>query len=133
MRWKCCVFILFCVIGFDVSAQERLKSCPDSPNCVSTLTQDTSIKALSMTGEWKQEKQRLLAIIKDMPHFKLHKDDGRYLHFLYTSSWFGFVDDVEFYLGDTQIDMRSASRQGYYDFGTNLKRLQQIQSLWQKD
>jgi len=44
-----------------------------------------------------------------------------------TALW-GFVDDVVFFLDDTErvVHFRSASRTGYYDFGQNRRRMKEI-------
>ena len=41
---------------------------------------------------------------------------------------YGFIDDVEFALDDSEsvVQVRSASREGYLDFGVNGKRLNWI-------
>jgi uncharacterized protein (DUF1499 family) len=46
----------------------------------------------------------------------------------FRSALFRFVDDVEFVLDDSArvIHFRSASRAGYYDFGVNRRRMQEI-------
>ncbi|MDQ6962325.1 MAG: DUF1499 domain-containing protein [Mariprofundaceae bacterium] len=113
-----------------MSAEEKLKPCPDSPNCVSTLAKDSPMQALLFIGDTKEAKKKLLGILKTMPRYQMLKDDGRYIHVTFTSKWFDFVDDVAFYFEDKSIHMRSASRTGRYDFGVNLKRLEHIQSLW---
>jgi uncharacterized protein (DUF1499 family) len=42
------------------------------------------------------------------------------------------VDDVEFLFSADQsvIDVRSASRVGYYDFGMNRRRIEDIRKKW---
>jgi len=53
-----------------------------------------------------------------------------YLHAEFTSTFFRFVDDVEFLLDDGKklIHVRSASRVGYYDFGVNRSRVEEIRT-----
>jgi uncharacterized protein (DUF1499 family) len=43
---------------------------------------------------------------------------------------FGFVDDMEFRMDEAagRIDVRSASRTGYYDFGVNRRRVEEIRA-----
>jgi uncharacterized protein (DUF1499 family) len=54
-----------------------------------------------------------------------------YIHAEFTSAFFRFVDDVEFYFDSDAktIHMRSASRIGYSDFGVNRKRLDDIKLM----
>jgi uncharacterized protein (DUF1499 family) len=58
--------------------------------------------------------------------------DDHYIHAEFTSAFFRFVDDVEFYFDSEAkiIHMRSASRIGYSDFGVNRKRLEKLRSLF---
>jgi len=51
-----------------------------------------------------------------------------YIHVEFRSSFFEFVDDVEFLFDDTAklIHFRSASRVGYYDFNVNRSRMEDI-------
>jgi uncharacterized protein (DUF1499 family) len=53
-----------------------------------------------------------------------------YLHAEFRSALFGFVDDVEFRMDETagRIDVRSASRTGYFDFGVNRRRVEEIRA-----
>jgi hypothetical protein len=53
--------------------------------------------------------------------------DEDYLHVEFRSSLFGFVDDLEYYLSPPgTIQVRSASRTEYYDFGVNRERVETI-------
>jgi len=43
----------------------------------------------------------------------------------------GFVDDLEFYFSkENVIQVRSASRLGYSDFGVNRKRVEKLRELF---
>jgi len=50
-------------------------------------------------------------------------------------SLLGFVDDVEFHLDreSRAIQMRSASRVGYWDFGVNRRRLEGIRKKFDRE
>ena len=54
--------------------------------------------------------------------------DENFLHVEFRSAVFGFVDDVEFLFddGNKVIHVRSASRVGYYDFGVNRRRVEEL-------
>jgi uncharacterized protein (DUF1499 family) len=56
------------------------------------------------------------------------------LHAEVTSSFFGFVDDLELHLrpADRMIAVRSASRLGYSDFGVNRARIEHLRALLQE-
>ena len=53
-----------------------------------------------------------------------------YLYAQFRTRWLGFVDDVEFLLDAParQIHVRSASRLGRYDFGTNRARIESLRT-----
>jgi uncharacterized protein (DUF1499 family) len=53
-----------------------------------------------------------------------------YLHAECRTKWMGFVDDVEFLLDPAArvIHVRSASRLGRRDFGTNRERIEAIRA-----
>ena len=61
-------------------------------------------------------------------------EEGAYISATFTSALFGFVDDVECRndKANHTIHLRSASRVGHSDFGTNRKRVAFISSLFHK-
>jgi uncharacterized protein (DUF1499 family) len=73
---------------------------------------------------WK----RLLLIVTDEYRSSIFTHDYPYLHVEYRSAVLKFVDDVEFLLEEDQqlIQLRSAARFGFYDFGVNRRRLKRI-------
>jgi len=79
-------------------------------------------------GSVEEVRQRLLEIILSFPRSTVVKDDGNYLKVEFRSAIFAFVDDVEFEFDDVSklIHFRSASRQGYYDFGVNRRRMESV-------
>ena len=114
------------------SAETVLPPCPDSPNCVCSLFPENKhyIEPLPYTGSFSETKQRLLAIINTTPRAKVVKEGETSLQVEYTSALFRFVDDVLFYFDDEhqQVQVRSASRSGYYDFGVNRSRVEEIRT-----
>ncbi len=112
----------------------RLAPCPDSSNCVSSQSTDNvhAVAPLSYTGTAADAFTALRNIIAGMKRAVIVEGTATYLHVEVTSALFRFVDDVEFYLVDTEkkIHIRSASRIGYSDLGVNRKRIEQIRLLW---
>jgi uncharacterized protein (DUF1499 family) len=55
-----------------------------------------------------------------------------YLHAEFTTRWLRFVDDVEFVVAPAErvIHVRSASRVGREDLGTNRRRVEAIRAAW---
>jgi len=58
-----------------------------------------------------------------------------YLHAEFRSPLFGFVDGVEFRMDEApgRIDVRSASRTGYFDFGVNRRRVEEIRARFSRE
>ena len=76
--------------------------------------------------------ERLIEVIQGMKRCRIITMGDHYVHAEFTSAFFRFVDDVEFYFDSEAkiIDMRSASRIGYSDFGVNRQRMEKIRSLF---
>jgi uncharacterized protein (DUF1499 family) len=108
----------------------RLAPCPDSPNCVSSDAPDEShhIEAFPLAAPPAQAWSELEAVLKDTPRVSIIQLSSDYLHAEFKSAVFRFVDDVEFHLRPTEdlIAVRSASRTGYYDFGANRSRIEDL-------
>lgn len=114
----------------------KLRPCPASPNCVSSRSsdQDHFIEPLKYQDGRAQARERLIAVIESMDRARISEIEDDYIHAEFTSALFRFVDDVEFYFpADVQvIEVRSASRLGYYDFGVNRRRVERIRVEFDK-
>lgn len=110
----------------------RLAACPTKPNCVSSqaATSDERhyIEALTYSGEPAEARERLELAIAGMKRGRTVERQANYWRVEFTSALLRFVDDVEFLFDDTarRIDVRSASRVGYGDFGVNRRRMEEI-------
>jgi uncharacterized protein (DUF1499 family) len=110
----------------------KFAPCPDSPNCVSTQSSEEDLQhyiaPLRYAGSMAEAKAHILESVKSMPRTRIITDEPNYLHVEFRSRIFHFVDDVEFYFGDTNklIHFRSAARLGYGDLGVNRKRMEEI-------
>ncbi len=107
-----------------------LSPCPESPNCVSSQSQDPDqyVKPFPYSGTIENSKARLLALFKSFPRTHVTSNTENYLHIEMTSFLFRFIDDVEFLFDEEQklIHVRSASRTGYWDLGVNRKRIEAL-------
>jgi uncharacterized protein (DUF1499 family) len=107
-----------------------LVPCPDSPNCVSTKSNNPghAMPPLPYLKSGRESMDRLLEIVRHMKRATIISSTPSYLHVEFRSALFRFVDDVEFVLDDSSrlIHFRSASRTGYYDFGVNRRRMRDI-------
>jgi uncharacterized protein (DUF1499 family) len=73
----------------------------------------------------------LLNYLGQEPEFTIIENTGNYLRAEARTRILRFVDDVEFMARpeDDIIAMRSASRLGYSDLGTNRRRLEALRSV----
>ena len=112
------------------AANDRLSPCPESPNCVSSLSEDKShqVEPLTYNVPLDVAREKLISVIKSMKRSEIAIAENNYLHATFTSFLFRFVDDVEFSFDDERkiIDVRSASRMGYFDLGANRRRVEEL-------
>ena len=109
---------------------ERFKECPLTPNCVSSETQ-AKAKFIERfkTGERPEESWGLLTrILEKTSNCRVISQDSSYIHAEFRTRLLRFADDVEFRLESetSEIAIRSASRVGYSDLGTNRRRLESL-------
>ena len=113
----------------------QLAPCPDTPNCVSSFASRES-QQMDPIKFWQYDGAETLAAIKEtvLNNFdgvKAVSESPEYIHFEFTSSYFRFVDDVEFLLDEESeiVHFRSASRVGRSDLGVNRSRMKKITEL----
>jgi uncharacterized protein (DUF1499 family) len=142
-RHRCLVVIMLCggLVSASGAAQPTanpgmsgagLKACPDSPNCVSSDAHDEThhIAPLTYSIPDAQAWQLLREQVARLPRAVVVAEEPGYLHVECRSAVFGFVDDLEFQLRAAQglIAVRSAARTGYYDFGANRQRIEELRA-----
>lgn len=108
-----------------------LSPCPGSPNCVcSEHRQDSEhyIEPFEVRGgDISRAMKNLVEVIRELGG-NVEAEGENYVAATFSSSVFGFVDDVEI-RADAQaevIHVRSASRVGRSDLGANRKRVELI-------
>lgn len=112
----------------------KLQPCPDSPNCVSSETNNTgSIPPIIFTVLPDEAWQKIKTCIVELGG-EIVTEKPAYLWATFSSKIFRFVDDVELRMDEPQntIHIRSGSRVGYSDFGVNKKRVEEIRTLFSK-
>jgi uncharacterized protein (DUF1499 family) len=113
-----------------------LAPCPETPNCVSSQSGDRThfVEPLRYSGTAAHAWQRLKTALGTEPRITIIEDSGKYLHAEARSLVFRFVDDVEFLAAPEQgvIQLRSASRVGYSDFGVNRRRVERIRKAFEQ-
>jgi uncharacterized protein (DUF1499 family) len=125
---KSCLAILICLGLASCSAavgqgleNGRLRPCPSSPNCVSSEASDSDLAPFKLPGKDGWERLRLAI---DSEGGSIEREEAGYLHATFRSRLFGFVDDLECRLDGSTIQVRSASRLGWWDMGANRRRVE---------
>ena len=130
----CLLLSASCAAGEPPAKPNKVMPCPDSPNCVSSLSTDKAhfIEPLHYAGSLADAKQRLIDILQNTKRVRLIEIETDYIHAEFRSLIFQFVDDVEFYFPSEEsiIHIKSASRTGYYDFGVNRRRVERLRSAF---
>jgi uncharacterized protein (DUF1499 family) len=107
---------------------DRLSSCPSSPNCVSSQASDERhrIAPLVFNGNPDTAFARLKQILARRTDTAVIEESPGYLRVELRTAL--FVDDGEFLLDriGRVIHVRSASRLGYSDLGKNRSRMEEI-------
>jgi uncharacterized protein (DUF1499 family) len=108
----------------------RLKPCPASPNCVCSSDSDKEHGIAAIAYGQPDAMTKLKGIINGMERTAIIIESEDYLHVEFTTKLMGYVDDVEFYLKDGVIQVRSASRLGKSDLGLNRQRIEAIRAAF---
>ena len=111
-----------------LTAGARLAPCPSTPNCVSSdPATRPGARIDPLPGGGPERADELMRVMADLGA-EPGAARGRYLAFTMRSNVFGFVDDVEFLVGDDATHVRAASRVGYSDLGVNARRVAAIRA-----
>ena len=104
----------------------KLTNCPHKPNCVSSQEEGSHfVKPIASGLPMEDAKKRIL----QLPDSRIDREGESYVHFVFKSKFFGFVDDVELLRKDGTYHIRSASRVGYSDMDANKNRVKLIRKL----
>lgn len=123
-------------IDIEEPKYEKLSPCPDSPNCVFSSTENPQdshyISPIRFDGLGENEvHKRLLAAIKEL-RGDILIDKPDYIKAEFKSNFFKFLDIAEFRIDmdKKEVEIRSAAQSGWYDFGVNRKRIENIRELF---
>lgn len=109
-----------------------LKPCPRKPNCVSSLASGRQyIEPLpGDEASW----ERLPGILEAMAGVRIVDQTDTRIHAEARTRFLRFVDDLEFARDPDQgvVQVRSASRLGYSDFGVNRRRVESVRTELKK-
>ncbi|WP_319583361.1 DUF1499 domain-containing protein [uncultured Pseudodesulfovibrio sp.] len=112
----------------------RLMGCPGPDNCVSSEAEEAKrrIAPLNATGPVDEVMNRLSRVFESMEGGEVAERRGNYLRAVFTSRLWRFRDDLECLYDEESgsIQVRSASRVGYSDFGANRKRVERLREAF---
>ena len=129
-------------------AVQELSPCPNSPNCVCS---DESIESkhyitpivsanTELNGEEASDNHRgeqlLVAItdyLQNRDEFKIIVQTENALKVEARTSLLRFVDDIDMQVRGGSVYVRSASRVGFFDFGKNRSRLEELRTQMVED
>ncbi|NOT12325.1 MAG: DUF1499 domain-containing protein [Methylococcaceae bacterium] len=118
------------------TSKKSLPACPDSPNCVSSQTQDTDhyIAPFEIIGDPHKAWSALRNAVIGKGRMVIVHETPDSLAAEATSLVFRFIDDIDAILDiDARIiHIRSASRIGYSDLGVNRRRMEILRAELQK-
>lgn len=123
------IFALFFSLSSMANQEFKFSPCESKPNCQNSYEDKNSPRyfyPIEYVGPKENAREKIIRIILELSG-KIVDDQGDYIKSEFTSSLFKFVDDVEIYLGEPGlIHLKSKSRNGYWDFGVNKRRLGDI-------
>src|ERR1043166_9424905 len=103
----------------------------EAPHCVSSLASDQHfIEPIRYEGSRDSARNALVRLIADTEGASIVTQTPDYVHATFTSRMLEFIDDLEqvFPQNAKQVDVRAASRLGYYDFDANRKRVETLRA-----
>ena len=111
----------------------ELAACPSQPTCVSSQAADDlhRVAALGHTGDTLRAVSMLREVVERMGGRIEHENQG-YLHAVFVTPPLQMRDDLELLvLPGGRIEVRSASRFGFRDFGVNRDRVEQLRQAFE--
>jgi len=119
--------------------QLQLKACPNTPNCINSEYAEKTSQTITPLIFSKKQTEQVMTLSKQiiikMGGEIISEAQDLYLHAIFTSTFFKFVDDFEIRIdigvdkNTNKLHIRSASRTGYSDFGVNKRRVVKFYAL----
>ena len=114
--------------------QGQLVSCPETPNCVSSLSRDENAYIIPLTyvGSPEIAQSVLITALEELPRTVVVQVEDGYVRAESRSATMRFVDDLEFVFenGSGIINVRSAARLGKSDLGVNRARIERLREIF---
>ena len=106
-----------------------LAPCPNSPNCVSSLSgsEDRRVAPLEVSDNRETSMERLQSVLDTLARVEYDVVGQSRIQARFKSLMLRFTDDVTFYVRENGVvEVRSASRVGYWDLGANRRRVESL-------
>lgn len=112
-----------------------LADCPARANCVSSMEKRARyrIAPFACTGDPLHAREALVRAVRSVPGAVIKAQDDERIRVEFRTRWLRFVDDAEFLLRPGQVEVRSAARLGYSDFGVNRRRIERLRAAMMAD
>lgn len=112
----------------------KLAPVPGYSSAVSSQTDDDQkkVEPLPFKNDLEETRQSILQALDRFERIELRKVDGPYIHALSKNGLFGYRDDIEFYLDETEglVHFRSGPRLYTFDKESGRNRYEQIAALY---
>ena len=102
----------------------RLAPCPRTPNCVCSQADPADREHYIAPLETSIEELR--KAVQALPRTRIVVARSNYLYAEFRTRLLGFVDDAKFFFDGAAVQLRSASRLGWRDFGVNRARIEDL-------
>jgi uncharacterized protein (DUF1499 family) len=113
--------------------------CPPRPNCVSSRAgpgdAQHHVPPFALRGDVDAAWARVRARARALPRATVVEDSPSRLRLVVRSLVFRFPDDLELALDGAarRVEVRSASRYGYGDFGVNRRRVEGLRDMLRQE
>lgn len=117
--------------GVEQEEPKGMERCPSRPSCVCSLEEPESghyVAPIMFSGEPDIAWENAVREVTEMAKGQIVAEQEGYLHVVCRTALLRFADDVELRLDrDAKcIHVRSCSRIGYWDLGTNRRRIEKL-------
>jgi uncharacterized protein (DUF1499 family) len=133
-KWVAFLMTVVSLLSANADTTTALPECLNNSHCVSSSAIDSAyhIDPFPIYKEGKISLTILAQLIQSLSRTKIIECNEVYLHATFESRIFRLIDDVEFLVNEEQkiLEVRSASRLGFLDFGVNRKHLENLRALY---
>ncbi|GMQ92090.1 MAG: hypothetical protein BMS9Abin11_1408 [Gammaproteobacteria bacterium] len=115
---------------------ELLADCPPQPHCISSMAQNPKqrVEPLQLNAMDDDTMRAIAEVLSNMGGIRIEYADDMRIEALALTPLLRFKDDLTLVLDSSNhcLHIRSCSRIGYYDFGSNRRRIERIRRRLQQ-